>query len=145
MLIPSSLHELSEVIGSEATIALITEYTGTRKYIPTTAMLTTEHDLVKVIGWDSAYRLCEYCGGDRLDFPKTCEAPLPEKMAIARRMRKCGFTNSDIAKFGNISTRTAINWCNDRYQFKPREKPRDNFTLSLKEFIRQNTNQLSLF
>jgi len=145
MLIPSSLHELSLVIGIEATIALITEYTGMRKYIPTTAMLTPEHDLVKVIGWESAYKLCEYCGGDRLDFPKTCEAPLPRKMATARKMRERGFTNSEIAEAFNISPRTAINWCNDRYQFKPREKGKDNFTLSLKEFIRQNTNQLSLF
>lgn len=88
---PSMLQNLIDLIGHDATTALIVACGGTRLYIPQTPEPT---DLLsEVIGHLPACALAEIFGGDRLEVPN----PPPRRMRILELRRK-GLTINAIAR-----------------------------------------------
>ncbi|AEJ01260.1 Mor transcription activator domain protein [Nitrosomonas sp. Is79A3] len=67
-LLPGILLEISELIGIKATLKLVAKYGGVRLYVPKT--LRPDHDLVEIIGRESAEYMTDRFGGEVLEIPK---------------------------------------------------------------------------
>lgn len=76
--LPESVAEIAEVIGRDAAIYLIGQIgpSGSRPwrvcfYVPKVRRLTADHQLVEILGWHTAKRLCRHFGGEILQ-PSNC-------------------------------------------------------------------------
>jgi Mor family transcriptional regulator len=106
-LLPKTLQEIAQEIGISDTLKLVRHYGGTSVYIP--RKLKTDHELIAVLGLDSAIKICEKFGGyDRIEIPKaqmlTLELRnieiLNDKKTLSRSKvaRKYGLTERQISK-----------------------------------------------
>jgi hypothetical protein len=83
MRLPSSVQEIADVIGRDAALLLVGKlkrcYSGAPgkksnkviMYVPTVARLAADHELVRIIGWHAAVKLCKAFGGEIL-YPANC-------------------------------------------------------------------------
>lgn len=71
-LLPPSARELAEVIGLDATLALIEHYGGTRLYVP--EHIGADHPLARAIGMQAAHTLVEHYARDSIDVPRAWRA-----------------------------------------------------------------------
>lgn len=81
-LLPPSLHELVNLIGLRATMALVEHWGGIRVYVPEHA--DAEHPFVKRLGREAANRLCREYARETLSVPRAYHAL---KAALYRQMR----------------------------------------------------------
>ncbi|ALQ51931.1 Mor transcription activator family protein [Nitrosomonas ureae] len=106
-LLPKTLQEIAQEIGISDTLKLVRHYGGTSVYIP--RKLKVGHELIAVLGIDSATKICEKFGGyDRIEIPKaqmlTLELRnieiLNDKKVLSRSKvaRKYGLTERQISK-----------------------------------------------
>ena len=70
--LPPVARELIEVIGLDATRALIEAFGGTRLYVP--GRLAPDHALVKLLGEPAAAALAAHYAGDELGVPRAAAA-----------------------------------------------------------------------
>ena len=109
------MNEIADVVGDEATIALIAARGGTRVHIP--ARVDDRHWLVDVMGRDAADKLCRHfrvgAGGSYIELPvgtKKIYARAREK-AFALRGTK---SVEAIALALGVHRRTVTKWFADR-------------------------------
>ncbi len=112
--LPSSLAELADVIGLDATLKLADEWGGTRRYFP--AHAPDGHWLVECIGREAADKLCAHlCVGLNNDMGLEISLPLGPKgsfNAIRRRLRAAleqGMTAAEAARYAGMTERSAYN------------------------------------
>ena len=109
--LPQSVQEIADVIGRESALKLIGSAKGAGRrswrvniYVP--ARLSPDHQLVRILGWHSAYRLCRYFGGEILQ-PSSCsfiERAFRNQSIMT--MNDAGRTTSEISHDLGISCRT---------------------------------------
>ncbi len=83
MRLPKSVQEIADVIGRERALYLIGQLprciagapgkqsSRVMLYVPTLSRLTLSHDLVRILGYNDAVRLCRHFGGEILQ-PANC-------------------------------------------------------------------------
>ena len=86
MRLPKSVQEIADVIGRERALFLVGQLprcvtkdkrypTATAAhvmlYVPTVARLPVDHELVRILGWNDAVKLCRAFGGEILQ-PASC-------------------------------------------------------------------------
>ncbi|WP_328184657.1 Mor transcription activator family protein [Marinobacter sp. OP 3.4] len=81
--LPTSLKELIDVIGLEATQALVSVYGGTRLTVP--AKMRDDHPLAELLGVEAARTLSQHYALERVDVPTGSAAT---KAARNRKMRE---------------------------------------------------------
>lgn len=89
------LPELAELIGWEATAAIVRHVGGQSRNIPRHVL--PEHWLVQFIGLEKAERLCERYGGEILYFPKNDGGVRQLRDAEIRSSRAAGATINALA------------------------------------------------
>lgn len=83
--LPQRVHELVELIGTEATLTLMAKYGGLVLDIPRNA--DRAERLKDLLPSESVQKLCEYWGGDRFYVPKM-DAPMRQwRDAVIHQLR----------------------------------------------------------
>lgn len=125
MRLPASVQELADVIGTERALFLIgrlprcfagivTEK-GSRKawrpmlYVPTLRRLTVDHQLVRILGWPDAEKLCRHFGGEILQPANCAEVYRPFRDQSLRRLHTEGVDVKTLAEWFGVSERTVKN------------------------------------
>lgn len=95
-MLPASLQAIADIIGAPAALKIAERWGGIRLYIPTD--MDENHNLAKLIGIESASRLCEAYAGERIDIPKAdCWwRAVRNKLMIEARSR--GVSQSNLAR-----------------------------------------------
>lgn len=99
----SSVSELVEIIGAEATEHLCARFGGLSFEIS-----TFRQELIEAIGADNAEALREYWGSGRIYVPRRAMAA-KARHQIIRDMAKRGFTRHQIAHCAGVSERQVYN------------------------------------
>ncbi|MGI1671972.1 MAG: hypothetical protein K6L74_16840 [Neptuniibacter sp.] len=102
-LLPSSLQELSEVIGLDATLKLAATFPSVPLYVPSVAK--PDHRIAGIIGFANYQHLVEYYGGDTITLAKVDAATRQIKRHMHKSLRSQGKSNRDIALELNYSQR----------------------------------------
>ncbi|MFZ6748538.1 Mor transcription activator family protein [Undibacterium sp. Ren11W] len=71
--LPQQLRQVADLIGLQATLVLVRHYGGVRLYVP--MLMTPEHILSRLIGFETALKLASEFGGiDHFDIPRATGA-----------------------------------------------------------------------
>lgn len=98
-LLPSILREISEEIGIADTLKLVRRYGGTSVYVP--RKLKENHELINVLGLESAQMLCDKFGGyDRIEIPKAQLLTLELRNVSIREDKKILSRSKVALKYG---------------------------------------------
>jgi hypothetical protein len=95
--LPSSLAEIVEAIGIEATLKLVTACGGSAVFVPKDPKPGAL--VVDAIGVDLARRLAQDFGGSYLDLPTAGRA-------VTRWLKSLNYTNQEIARLLHCSRKT---------------------------------------
>lgn len=95
-LMPPSLAELARVSSVAAALALAREYGGRRIYIP--EVMTEDHPLAVLIGFDAAMALSHHYPGDRPEIPMLRDWRAKVKANAIASARRAGRTQADLAR-----------------------------------------------
>lgn len=76
-LLPCSLQEMEQLIGTRATLLLVENYGGVRFYVP--QKIRAEHDLAKLIGIEAAEKLAREYGGSTHEIPRALLASIDRR------------------------------------------------------------------
>ncbi len=104
--LPAGLRDLKGIVGPGAALALAAAYGGGSLYVPAEA--GPKHRLSRLLGEETARRLCRACAGDTLKVPKP-DAVLRQirKKDILRR-KKNGEPVSRLARDYNLTQRRVM-------------------------------------
>ncbi|WP_231753098.1 hypothetical protein, partial [Burkholderia sp. TSV86] len=118
MRLPRSVQEIADVIGCERALYLIGQLprciTRDRRYpnatashvvlyVPTAARLPLDHDLVRILGWSDAVKLCRVFGGEILQPASCAEIYRRYRDAEIIRMKSAGVRTQYIASVFGVS------------------------------------------
>jgi hypothetical protein len=122
MALPASVREIAEVIGIERALYLVGQlprclmrdkrYPGAMAahvilYVP--EVMTPQHELVRILGWDDAVKLSRAFGGEILQ-PGSCQEVYRRwRDQAIREFSQRGFARKDIAEWFGISERMVSN------------------------------------
>lgn len=95
-LMPPSLAELARVSSVAAALALAREYGGRRIYIP--EVMTEDHPLAVLIGFDAATALAHHYPGDRPEIPMLRDWRAKVKANAIASARRAGRTQAELAR-----------------------------------------------
>lgn len=125
MRLPKSVQEIADVIGVEQALFLVGQLprcvirdkrypnaktTHVILYVPTAARLAPDHQLVRLLGWRDAVKLCQHFGGEILH-PANC-ADIYRKFrdrSIVRMVRADGMDPALVAELMEVSRRHVSN------------------------------------
>lgn len=117
MRLPNSVQEIADVIGRERALYLIGQlprcYAGAPgkqssrviMYVPTAQRLPADHDLVRILGWNEAVKLCQHFGGEILQPANCAEIYRRYRDAQVVRMLRDGMSTAQIATIVQVSER----------------------------------------
>lgn len=128
MKLPRSVQEIADVIGRERALFLVGQLPrcympdhksgarlpgsgalNTRVILYVPKRLTPVHELVRILGWIDAEKLCQAFGGEIL-CPATCrDVYLPFRNAHIRRLSAAGVETSTIGEWFDMSPRQVTN------------------------------------
>lgn len=95
---PQSIQEIEQLIGTKATLLLVERFGGIRFYVPQT--ITSDHELARLIGIDAAQKLTKHYGGGRYEVPRLSQANLDRRNIEIKNQYRF-FSQSQLAvKFG---------------------------------------------
>jgi len=126
MNLPKSVQQIADVIGISQTLKLIgllpvckvrdkrySKAISNRIVLIVPANLKADDKLVKMIGWDDAYKLSRHFGGEFL-YPATCADIYRDFLKdTAQRMYRDGRKPADVAEAMQIPYRTISRWLAD--------------------------------
>jgi len=126
MNLPKSVQQIADVIGVSQALKLIgmlpvckvrdkrySKAISNRLVLIVPANLKADHKLVKMIGWQDAYKLSRHFGGEFL-YPANCNEIYREFLKdTAVRMRREGKTPAEVAEAMRIPYRTISRWLSD--------------------------------
>lgn len=117
MRLPRSVQEIADVIGRERALYLVGRlprcFAGKEgfkswrpvMYVPTLRRLTPDHNLVAILGWNDAEKLCRHFGGEILN-PANCqEIYRPFRDRSIARMVADGMPPKLVAEWFNVTDR----------------------------------------
>jgi hypothetical protein len=125
MRLPKSVQEIADVIGNELALFLVGQLprcvirdkrypnaktTHVILYVPTAGRLAPDHQLVRLLGWHQAVRLCQHFGGEILH-PANCADVYRQfrDRSIVRMVRTDGMDPALVAEFMDVSRRHVSN------------------------------------
>lgn len=121
-LIPESVREIAHVIGLEKALLLVAKvprcFSGQEGkkswhailYIPTSAHLTAQHFLVRVLGWDDAKAMCVEFGGLIMKLPNCADlARHHRNRSILHMVYENRISPRDAAEMTGVGLRTVQN------------------------------------
>jgi len=126
MNLPKSVQQIADVIGVSQTLKLIgllpvckvrdkrySKAISNRIVLIVPANLKADDKLVKLIGWDDAYKLSRHFGGEFL-YPATCADIYRDFLKdTAMRMYRDGMKPTDVSEAMQIPYRTISRWLSD--------------------------------
>lgn len=126
MNLPKSVQQIADVIGVSQTLKLIgllpvckvrdkrySKAISNRIVLIVPANLKADDKLVKMLGWDDAYKLSRHFGGEFL-YPATCADIYRDFLKdTALRMYHDGKKPADVAEAMQIPYRTISRWLSD--------------------------------
>lgn len=125
MRLPKSVQEIADVIGADDALFLVGQLprcvikdkrypnaktTHVILYVPTAGRLSPDHQLVRLLGWRQAVKLCHHFGGEILH-PANC-ADVYRKFrdrSIIRMVRADGMEPAEVAELMEVSRRHVSN------------------------------------
>ncbi|WP_156429503.1 hypothetical protein [Burkholderia sp. TSV86] len=134
MRLPRSVQEIADVIGCERALYLIGQLprciTRDRRYpnatashvvlyVPTAARLPLDHDLVRILGWNDAVKLCRVFGGEILQPASCAEIYRRYRDAEIVRMKSAGVRTQYIASVFGVTEQTV------RFVFRAGKNPQE--------------------
>jgi hypothetical protein len=126
MRLPKSVQEIADVIGRERALYLVGQlprcerrdkrYPGAMQsevilYVPTAQRLTVTHDLVRILGWNDAVKMCKHFGGEILKPASCSEIYRSYRDRIITDMWRAGMSTSHIAAIVGVTDRHVRNVC----------------------------------
>jgi hypothetical protein len=102
-----SQHSIADIIGWDATLALIRFAGGQSRRIPATAH--DDHWLTALIGKEAAEKLCRIYGRDVLAIPKNDAEVVRERNVRIRARREEGATIKKLSSEFNLTDRMIYN------------------------------------
>ncbi|MDT9046444.1 hypothetical protein RSW36_25170 [Escherichia coli] len=121
MRLPNSVQEIADVIGRERALYLIGQLPrcfagkpGHKShrvilYVPTIQRLPADHELVRILGWNDAVKLCRAFGGEILQPANCAEIYRRYRDAIVVSMLRAGMTTAHIAAIVGVTDRHVRN------------------------------------
>lgn len=103
-LVSGGFHEIGQTIGAEAAAKLVSEYGGTRLYIPYTLKL--DHKLCQLLGQEIAQRLSSEFGGMTVDISRAVMLQIGQRNKLILADRAAGMSQSRIARKYRLTERT---------------------------------------
>ncbi|KXZ66779.1 hypothetical protein AVENLUH5627_02473 [Acinetobacter venetianus] len=111
------LRSVAEVIGRQKALYLVSQspkYKAEKRtgvgqlflYVPQAARLKMDHNLVTMLGYDDAHKLCKVFGGELLVLSQCKHILIKSRNAGIKAMIEQGFKIDEVASFFNLSTRT---------------------------------------
>jgi hypothetical protein len=141
MRLPKSVQEIADVIGTELALFLVGQLprcvirdkrypnaktTHVILYVPTAARLAPDHQLVRLLGWHQAVKLCQHFGGEILH-PANCADVYRQfrDRSIVRMVRADGMDPAMVAEMMDVSRRHVSNLLRENPQ-QERDAANDN-------------------
>lgn len=93
--LPGGLRELKGVVGPGAALAVCSVWGGRTLYIP--AIAHPDHPLTRILGVETANRLCRAMAGDRLSVPKIDAVSRQIRAHRIKKRRSRGDSISELA------------------------------------------------
>lgn len=111
------LRSVAEVIGRQKALYLVSQcpkYKSEKRtgvgqlflYVPQATRLKMDHNLVTILGYEDAHRLCLVFGGELLVLSQCKHILIKNRNVGIKSMFEQGFRIDEIAKYFNLSTRT---------------------------------------
>lgn len=109
-MIPESLQEIADIIGSANAIKLSRDFGGTEEYIPKDPK--PDHPISKSIGLDAAEKLAQWAGGSRLEIPRAIGYKRGKIYAEIKEAVDSGLSKKKAARKFSFTTRWIRKICN---------------------------------
>lgn len=141
MRLPGIAQDIADIIGRDLALYLIgqlprcqvvdrrTGYAHGRRpfvYVPTVQRLTPDHQLVRILGFRLAERLCRHFGGELLQPPACDEIYRPFRNAGIRRLVAEGVPATMVADWFGMSDRQVRNIAREIPQMEAPSVSNDN-------------------
>ncbi len=102
-MLPESLREIADIIGTGPAIKLSIDFGGTEEYVP--KKMSENHRIAKSIGLDAALELAAWAGGGRLDIPRAVAVHKGKRNLEICNEIKTGRSKKSLAKKHSLTTR----------------------------------------
>jgi hypothetical protein len=124
MKLPDSVQEIADVIGREQALLLINSLPRAYRkdprwpgaqisrvimYVPTVPRLNANHQLVQILGWHDALKLCKAFGGEIMQPANCAFIQKQERDGTIRRLLGQGMTKAQVAEQVGVTERTVRN------------------------------------
>ncbi len=106
--LPSSLRELSEVIGYKAMAKLASARGGMEVFIP--QKISENCFLAQIIGVEAAEKMLDYYGYGHLKIAQGCFRGTRGRKQLGKILLKEGFSLAEVARKVDVSIRTVEGW-----------------------------------
>lgn len=111
------LYAIAEVLGRQKTLYLVSHcprYKVEKRqgigqlllYVPKLKNFDLNHNLVKIMGYEDAYKLSRHFGGELLVLSQCKRIILKKRNIGIKSMLQQGFKKEQVAEFFNLTTRT---------------------------------------
>ena len=108
--LPASLVDVAETLGLRVALALIQNFGGLEVKFP--ARPRPDHPVIKALGEEDGYALCEFLGGQQIYVPHA--RPARSRLPEVRKLQAVGMNSAEIARTLGISQRYVRMLTNDR-------------------------------
>jgi Mor family transcriptional regulator len=104
--LPAGLRDLKDVLGPGAALAICAEWGGRTLYVPSSA--PAGHPLNRLLGPETADRLCRAMAGDRLAVPKADAVLRQIRSRKIRKRRRDGESVASLAEEFGLTRRRIL-------------------------------------
>ena len=108
--LPASLVDVAETLGLQVALSLIQNFGGLEVKFPTHPR--ADHPVIKALGEEDGYALCEFLGGQQIYVPHA--RPARSMLAEVRKLEARGMTRAEIARALRNSQRYVRRLTNQR-------------------------------
>lgn len=103
--LPGILYDIAQECGHACAYTLANKWGGLKFYVPKPRSLTPAHRLVRELGADAAYKLCEMYKGEYINIPLGPSLGPSKKSIILALAEDKGLSNREIARKANTTER----------------------------------------
>jgi Mor family transcriptional regulator len=118
-MIPESLQEIADIVGSANAIKLSRDFGGTEEYIPKDPK--PDHPISKCIGLDAATNLAKWAGGSRLEIPRAVGYQRGKLYTEIKEAVGGGLSKKKAARRFEFTTRWVRKICNQKNNEDPNQ------------------------
>ena len=103
------VREIADLIGEDMAERIALKYAGERLYLST----RKNSPLEKIVGKANAKTVCDYFGGDYIEFPLGDNKSYAKKKAHFFQLLSDGYTIASARRLCGVARRTGTNWAKD--------------------------------